>query len=158
MKLKKTLVILASILILVATGLVFSSKVEAKYVGHNATPTELRGTWYEYKGHNKWNHIKITKHAFIQNGQVLCSLNKKGYKKLHVTRYKQNGRPYYVLNKFNYHYQEVGSFWLSKRKIYGKRVMKSYYNMGYFSVYTRNKIKHDYSYQTKGNYKKQLGK
>ena len=45
MKLKKTLVRLVSILILVSTGLVFSSKVEAKYVGHNATPTELRGTW-----------------------------------------------------------------------------------------------------------------
>lgn len=81
MKFKKTLGILVTTLILAAAGLVSSSKVQAKYVGHNATPTELRGNWYAYKGHNKWNHIKITKHVYIQNGKVLCSLNKKGFKK-----------------------------------------------------------------------------
>ncbi|UZN41315.1 hypothetical protein LDX54_05965 [Lactobacillus sp. IBH004] len=42
MKLKKTLGILAATLILVATGLVFSSKVEAKYIGHNATPYRIK--------------------------------------------------------------------------------------------------------------------
>ncbi|RMC41324.1 hypothetical protein F5ESL0233_03085 [Lactobacillus sp. ESL0233] len=159
MKFKKILKALAATLMFTVTGMVFSSTVQAKYVGHNATPTELRGNWYAYKGHNKWTHIKITKHAFIYDGKVSCSLNKKGTQKLHVMRYKQNGRPYYDMNKSNYHYQEIGSFWLSRSKVQGRRVMKSYYNMGYFTVYTRNKIKHDYSYEVKGaGYMQQIGK
>jgi hypothetical protein len=159
MKFKKLLVTLATILTFIVTGTIFASTVQAKYVGHDATPTELRGNWYIYGGHNKWSHIKITKHAYTYNGKTLCSLGKKGPRKLHVMRYKQNGRPYYDMNKYNYHYQEIGAFWLSRSKAQGRRVMKSYYNMGFFNVYTRNKIKHDYSYQTKGaDYLRQLGK
>ncbi|MDF7639371.1 hypothetical protein PT285_08165 [Lactobacillus sp. ESL0791] len=155
---KKLINAVIAVLVVTAIGITTPLPAQAKYMGHSATPTELRGNWYRYEGNNKWQHFKITKHSCILNGKVLCSLNKKGAKKLHVMQYKQNGKAYYDLNKFSYHYQEIGSFWLSQRKIHGRRVMKSYYNMGYFSVYTRSKIKHDYSYEVKGDFNKYLGR
>lgn len=159
MKARKLLSVIITAIVLVIIGSANLTKVQAKYVGHNDTPTELRGNWYQYEGNNKWTHVKITKHAYIINGKTICGSNKKGVKKLYVTQSQEQGGKVYNFNKFKFHYQEVGVNWLSKRKIHGKRVMKSYYNMGYFQVYTRNKLKHKYNYEVNGSkYLKQLGK
>jgi len=142
-------------------GTSMTMTASAKYAGHSATPTELRGTWYQYQGHHKWEKIVITKHAFKINGKTLYTPYKKSWHKLYVLHEKKGcGGSNYVLNgKFKYGYQNLGTFWLSARKVKGHRVMKSYYNMKYFSVYTHQKLKHNYSYEYKGSqYMNQIGR
>lgn len=63
-----------------------SSTVNAKYVGHYATPTEIRGTWYQYQGKNKFTVFKITKHAVYCGGELLYSSGKSGANKLFIKR------------------------------------------------------------------------
>jgi len=151
-------------------GTSMTMTASAKYAGHSATPTELRGTWYQYQGHHKWEKIVITKHAFKLNGKTLYTPYKKSWHKLYVKRSKKGqgagyglkgyGGTNYIFNgKFKSDYQYLGSFWLSSKKIKGHRVMKSYFNMGYFSVYTHQKLKHNYSYEYKGRqYMNQIGR
>ncbi|MFC6206736.1 hypothetical protein [Levilactobacillus tongjiangensis] len=150
---------------LLALGLLIgpgsSVTAHAKYKGHSQTPTELRGTWYQYQGHHKWTKIKITKYKVIYNGKALYSTKKKGSQRLFVKKYKKgNGGVNYLLNgKYKYGYQTMGNFWLSKKKVHGKRIMKSYYNMGYFQAYTRTKLAHNYSYQYDGaDYMNKIGR
>ncbi|MEO3411101.1 hypothetical protein ABGN28_12800, partial [Levilactobacillus brevis] len=67
---------------LVCSGLIFGSlmytNASAKYVGHHATPTELRGTWYQYRGKNKLFVIKITKNNVYVNSKLTYSTKKSG--------------------------------------------------------------------------------
>jgi len=161
------LALLTGGLLLGATGTVTAS---AKYQGHSATPTELRGTWYQYQGKHKWLKVKITKHAFNWNNQLRYTPQKKSWHQLYVKRYKKNQDAYgglkgyggtnYIFNgKFKYEYQHLGAFWLSKQRVKGQRVMKSYYNMFDFKVYTKKKIAHNYSYQYKGKqYMNRIGR
>ncbi|MDH5106215.1 hypothetical protein OQI89_10165 [Lentilactobacillus diolivorans] len=141
-------------------GIIAANPVQAKYTGHFTTPTEVRGNWYQYEGHHKWEHLKITRHAVSINGKVLYTPRRNGVHQLYITKYKKGygGVNYTFNHHIKYHYQSLGSFWLSQRKIHGKRVLENYYNMSWFSVYTRNKSTHDYSYQYKGNYLKKIGR
>lgn len=145
----------------VSVGLSFSAPASAKYVNHSTTPTELRGTWYQYQGHHRWNKIVIKKHAFKLNGKTLYTPKKKSWHKLYILHHKKGqeafgdlkgygGTNYTFNGKFQADYQQLGNFWLSTRKIKGRRVMKSYYLMGDFSVYTRQKLQHNYNYHYSG--------
>jgi len=128
----------------------------AKYVGHNSTPTELRGTWYRYEGHNKWDTYKITKKSVKYNGHLLYSTGKDGSKKLFIKKYTKhsgdtfgirgNGTSYNLNGHFKYDYQTTGQYWLSHQKVSGHRVLKNYHQMGQYNVFTKNKVKHNYSY------------
>jgi len=115
----------------------------AKYVGHNSTPTELRGTLYKYNGHNKWDTYKITKKSVMYNGHLLYSTGKGGSKKLFI---KHSGDTYMLNGHFKYDYQTTGTYWLSHQKVNGHRVLKNYHLMGQYNVFTKNKLKHNYSY------------
>lgn len=142
------------------------STAHAKYVGHYATPTEIRGTWYQYKGKNKFNVIKITKHSFYYKGKLLYSSKKSGANKLFVKEYTKNsgdtfgirgsGISYILNGHYQYDYQTIGQFWLSKSKVAGHRVLKNYHQMGQYNVFTRTKVKHNYSYEK--NSLKDIGK
>ncbi|WEV70951.1 hypothetical protein OZY43_00480 [Lactobacillus sp. ESL0785] len=161
MRFKKIIIALSTAFLMIVLAKT-PTTVHAKYVGLYATPTELRGNWYQYVdngyGTYKLNHWHIFKHAIKLNGKTLISSQKHGTKKLYVTLWHEKGGIVYSFNKANYHYQDLGEFWLSKRKIHGRRVMKSYYNMGYFEVYTRAKLRHNYCYEVKGStYLKKLG-
>ncbi|MCP9615575.1 hypothetical protein [Levilactobacillus brevis] len=133
------------------------STAHAKYVGHYSTPTEIRGTWYQYRGKNKFNVIKISKHSFYYKGKLLYSSKKSGANKLYVEADKSSSNSVYLLNgHYKYEYQTFGSFWLSKSKVAGHRVLKNYHQMGQYNVFTRNKVKHNYSYEK--NSLKDIGK
>lgn len=162
-------------LTLVSTAIVGGTTItnaHAKYVGHNATPTEIRGTWYRYNGNNKWDSYKISKRSVKYNGKVIFSTSGKGSQKLHVKRYLKGknygthqykniyGGTNYDLNSLaKYDYQKLGSFWLSHKKINGKRTLRFYLHQGVFNVLTKDKLKHNYTYQYNGaNYMNQIGR
>ncbi|QMU08763.1 hypothetical protein H3M12_03640 [Levilactobacillus suantsaii] len=145
----------------VGLGLSGAQPASAKYQGHATTPTELRGTWYQYFGHHRWQALKITKHAVSMNGKRLYATNKHGWRKLHVLRlkkgqgaesgYKGYGGTNYNLNSLaKYDYQTLGNVWLSHKRVHGKRTLGIYYNMGGFQVWTKQKLAHNYSYTYKG--------
>ena len=133
------------------------STAHAKYVGHYATPTEIRGTWYQYTGENKFFVVKITKHAIYDSGKILYSTSKTGYRRLFVKKYTKNsgdsfgirgsGTSYILNGHYKYDYQTVGQYWLSKTKVAGHRVLKNYHQMGNYNVFTRTKVKHNYCYE-----------
>ncbi|ETY74092.1 hypothetical protein [Lactiplantibacillus fabifermentans] len=159
---KKVWLVGLLVLLGLALGTSTSLTASAKYAGHSATPTELRGTWYQYRGKNKWTKMVISKQAVKYNGKTLYTPKKKSWHQLYVRKFNKGtggskgikgyGGANYIFNdKFQYDAQIMGSFWLSAQKVKGKRVMKSYYNMGYFEVYTRQKVKHNYSYQYNGS-------
>lgn len=141
------------------------TNANAKYVGHNSTPTELRGTWYRYNGHNKWDTYKVGKKSVKYNGKTIFSSSMKGYKKLDVKKYEK-GKKYgyggvnYELNslaKDDVH--SLGTFWLSHKKVNGKRTLRFYLHQGVFNVLTKDKIKHNYTYVYNGqNYLRQIGR
>lgn len=108
------------------------------------TPTALRGSWYQYEGNGHYLKVRITPHSY-KMGTFYLSPYQSGYHKLYVTRY--NGR--YMFNRANYHYQMTPQFWIGKRWINGRyhRVMKAYFNMGYYQVFLHKPVHHDYSYQ-----------
>jgi len=157
-----------------SVGLVFTcltiggftyTNASAKYVGNHAIPTELRGTWYHYEGSNKWTTYKLTKNRFKYNWKTLYSLSGKGYRKLSVKKYPK-GKKYgyggtnYVLNSLAKNdVESLGTFWLSHKKVNGKRTLRFYLHQGVFNVFTKDKIKHNYTYVYNGqNYLGQIGK
>lgn len=163
--LKLFIVILASALMLITgTGVISANS--------STVPKQLRGVWYQYCGNNRWYRIKLGVHAVKsyevnKKGKRTSKIQKltttgKGYKKLNVKKYTKGdgyGGTNWELNKFNYHYQSWGSYWKSHRKIKGKNqsVLKMYYNMGWFSVYTKKKYTYDYSYSHNNNYMHHIG-
>lgn len=147
-------------LVLISAGIFIGgatyTTANAKYVGHNATPTEIRGTWYQYSGNNKFYVVKIAKHNVYSNGKLLYSTKNKGYNKLYVKKYTKhsgdswgirgNGTSYILNGHYKYDYQTTGQYWLSHQKVSGHRVLKNYHQMGQYNVFTKNKVKYNYSY------------
>lgn len=133
------------------------STAHAKYVGHYATPTEIRGTWYQYRGSNKFYVVRITKHAVYYHGVLLYSSTKSGANRLFVKKLSKKvttgfGTVYLLNGHYKYETQTVGEFWLSRSKVSGHRVLKNYHQMWAYNVFTRTKVKHNYSYE-KDNFK-----
>lgn len=126
------------------------TNASAKYVGRNSTPTELRGTWYRYEGHNKWDTYKITKKSVKYNGYLLYSTSKGGSNKLFIKPLNKKvtggSGVSYILNGHFKNDDTFGEFWLSHQKVNGHRVLKNYHLMGQYNVFTKNKVKHNYSY------------
>lgn len=151
--------ILLSMLVLLPMLLLFYSKtVKASYVNRTTTPTELRGNWYSYdqssKNHKSFYKLRITKHAVNGNGYIV-SKNGKKYKKLHVWVFDAdyNGGPIYNFQK-KYTPSAAslnGGYWLTNKKVHGKRVLAAYLHQDLYHIYTRDKIKHDYSFVNRKN-------
>ena len=140
---------------LVCSGLFFGSltytNASAKYVGHHAIPTELRGTWYQYRGKNKFFVIKITKNNVYVNSKLTYSTKKIGANKVFIQSLSKkvthgSGISYILNGHYKYEYQTFGEFWLSKEKVSNRRVLKNYHHMDHYNVFTKNKVKHNYSY------------
>ncbi|WP_220752157.1 hypothetical protein [Apilactobacillus xinyiensis] len=156
---------LISFLIVFSIMLTFvglEENASAKYVNNHTTLTELRGAWYNYAGKNKWSKIVVNKHSvnlymYFENTLHAYSYSLKN-NNLNITNLngKKNVYSFYTGTS---HATSSSEYWLSRQRIHGKRVMKSYYNSGYFEVWNRNKIKHNYSYNyDKPDYISQIGK
>lgn len=119
---------------------------------HYTTPKALRGTWYQYHhSDNNYTVVSISaqKFSFVgPYGHSLYTPGRSGIHKLWVRKSVGQGGVSYAFNRFHYDYQFLGSFWIGKRKIHGHyhNVLKSYKNMGYFDVYLRKPLTHNYSY------------
>lgn len=128
---------------------------------HYTTPRELRGVWYQYhRSDNNYTIVSISAYKFsfvCPYGHALYTPSQSGIHKLWVERDREfKGGLVYTFNRCHYHAQSLGEFWIGKRRINGHyhRVLKSYYNMGGFTVYLKKPIKHDYSYMVKGSWNK----
>lgn len=143
----KNRLILVSLLFSIFLFLAFPQKAEAKYINHTTTPTELRGIWYI----GRQKAIQFYKHS-IHIGNDKLTPNRKGSNQLYVSRvkYQGNGGYTYIFQNPKYNLTTAeslpGGYWLTNIKIGGKKVMASYFHMGYFLIYTRNKTNNDYSF------------
>ncbi|WP_105956806.1 hypothetical protein [Apilactobacillus quenuiae] len=156
---KKTVIGFCCSLLLALTLFLVVSNIStyAKYKGHYETPTELRGNWYE-SGQNNYGdwqtyHMYIGKKAVYQDGMKLYDINDHKMNSafmLYVQKINKKDMDFagntYVLNGKLVPYKDESPYvWLSKNRIHGKRVLKSYTLMNGIETWTRNKIKKDYS-------------
>lgn len=170
MILNKKSILRLNISILFALLLFFSAGVNlvhAKYKGHHQTPTELRGNWYAWDKHKKkFNHMHIYKYSIYLNQKKLYVKHHKSY--MYVIRHKKGSSRYGNQHGFggtNYTFRksftmgDAKAYWLSRRKVNGRRVLKTYKNSLGFNIYNRKKVKHDYAYNyTKYNYMSKIGR
>lgn len=160
---QKTFLSTLTIIVAIVTLFIVKNKVSASYVNHQTTPTELRGTWYQYAGKNKWNKTIVNKHSV--EIIIYDSSSKKYHRGGFILKHHNLDVTFYNSKKHVYsfyvgecHANSSSEYWLSKQKVHGKRVMKSYYNSGCFDVYTKNKIKHNYNYvYDKSDYISKIG-
>ncbi|UQS84798.1 hypothetical protein MOO46_06010 [Apilactobacillus apisilvae] len=143
------------------------NSAQAKYKGHHQTPTELRGNWYAWNKHTKkFDHMHIYKYSVYFNQKRLYAKNNKSY--MYVIKHKKGSSKYGKQHGFggtNYTFYrsftmgDAKAYWLSHRKIHGRRVLKTYKDSLGFNIYNRTKIKHDYSYNyTEYNYMSKIGR
>ncbi|TPR19573.1 hypothetical protein DY138_02710 [Apilactobacillus timberlakei] len=160
MKLHKNSIIgfIFSLFLALTLFLVISNRTTyAKYKGHYETPTELRGNWYE-SGQNNYGdwqtyHMYIGKKAVYQDGMKLYDVHNHKMNNaymLYVQKINKKDMDFagntYVLNGKLVPYKTESPYvWLSKKRIHGKRVLKSYTLMNGIETWTRSKIKKDYS-------------
>ncbi|MCF6515908.1 hypothetical protein GSH19_07090 [Lactobacillus sp. S2-2] len=136
-----------------------NQSTQAKYINHNTTPTELRGTWLTYDGKHEIFAMTVKKNSidlgrFKYTNGKLKPLDKINYssknKNLDIKKSKKHSYTFYKNLKTKY--------WLSNKKIGGKKTMISYYNKGNFVVWTKNfdGKSHNFKYNKSG-YSKKVG-
>ncbi|TPR40451.1 hypothetical protein [Apilactobacillus micheneri] len=138
-----------------------NNSANAQYKGHHETPTELRGTWYSWDKYNhKFYKMRITKYSA---GPINNHNHKNhNYYYLYVSKASKGygGINYDLNSKVSSGVagaSDGSATWLSHKKVHGKRVLMNYERMGYFSVMTRQRIKHDYSFTYNKNVWKRIG-
>ncbi|TPR13218.1 hypothetical protein [Apilactobacillus timberlakei] len=135
-----------------------SQNIHASYSGHHTIPSELRGNWYQWNKYNhKLDHYRFNKYSVYQNGKLMLGKYKsKNNGLLYINKLGKKSKVYNFVGKADF--GDGLNYWLSHKKVHGRRVMKLYVNQGYFSVFTRQKLHHDYSYQYNGmDYNKKIG-
>ncbi|WP_251954363.1 hypothetical protein [Levilactobacillus brevis] len=138
------------VMLLVPLGFITTVGVTAQAKAQS-TPKSIRGTWYQHRGKNKFFVIKITKNNVYVNSKLTYSTKKSGANKIFIQSLSKkvthgSGVSYILNGHYKYEYQTFGEFWLSKEKISNRRVLKNYHHMDHYNVFTKNKIKHNYSY------------
>ncbi|GAX04665.1 hypothetical protein IWT140_02308 [Secundilactobacillus pentosiphilus] len=101
-KLKGTIVLLGlSAGVLVGLGF-NSSNAEAKSSG--TTPTAIRGTFYRYAGHHKWDKLQITTHTATLSGRdygrgfkITSTSKSSSHRLAYQYHAKKQGRKYFTL-------------------------------------------------------------
>lgn len=135
------------------------------------TPKSLRGTWYEYNRYSKKNGffvIKIMAHKVISYGDGMKNSYtpyRHGSYRLNVQYHPKGwygiGGATYTFNNGIDTAHQLPQFWIGKRKIHGhyRHVLKGYLQMGWFQVYLKTKVHHDYSYNyDKSDYMSKIGR
>ncbi|WP_181401250.1 hypothetical protein [Apilactobacillus micheneri] len=139
-----------------------NNSVHAQYKGHHETPTELRGNWYQWDSYNhKFDKLTFNKYSVYENGKLIYGNH----------NHKANNHLYMYIDKLKKGYGGVNygfndkvtmgdptGYWLSHKKVNGKRVLESYTNTGGFMVYTRQKVHHNYSFTDNNNTYQKIGR